>query len=79
MNYEYLKKKMDKFFNTVTTEKLVEDLKKVGYSFSEFNESDYQNIDNDVVCHSSLNELTPITTATFSANDAGEYSYAMAA
>ena len=48
MNYEKLKQDMDVFFDTVSTEKLVNDLKDMGHTFSNITKQETQKIENTV-------------------------------
>jgi hypothetical protein len=40
MNYRRLKKKMDKFFKTVSSEKLIKDFEAMGHQFKEMSEEE---------------------------------------
>lgn len=77
MNYELLKQKMDKFFQEVKPGQIAAQLQRMGYKVVDIEESKVCLEEVKSISSLHVNELPDIPGMSF--NNAGEYSYAMAA
>jgi hypothetical protein len=76
MNYDLLKKKMDKFFREVSADQLIQDLKELGYPV--YNPRHYEDcIQESSPVNIKVNELLNVPGASY--KQEGDCSYAMAA